>query len=164
MKEPILITVFLLCIVNGFAQFNDTYQTPAVYKQNQVKARVMMFDRSRVKGRVMVEYFDHDGYTIEEDRYDTLGEKFISRELLSYDSVHKIIRQVIYYYSQYDTAQKKYLYSAIPDTVNIFNEYDSLKRWIKQTHINKEGRVINQVTLTYDPLTQRNILIAVTAV
>ncbi len=146
MKFLTLLSVCLLFAVKTFGQFEDTWQPTSVYKQNGVKARVLMYDRSRFKERATVDYFDREGYVTEHIQYDSTGKNETFRETFLYDSLHKVTEQVAYNYSHFDTAQKKYVISLVPRTTRVYNEYDSQGRRVKQIGKDSAGKIVLEVT------------------
>jgi hypothetical protein len=152
MKFLTLLLVCLFFTVKIFAQFEDTWQPPIVYKQNGVKARVIMFDRARFKERAAVDFFDRDGYLIEHIQYDSTGKKEIFRETLIYDTLHKIKEQVAYTFGRFDTTQKNFVMYTIPHVTRMYNGYDSLNRLTKQIGKDSIGKIVLDITYTYNPL------------
>ena len=151
MKYLALVFFSLFFAIPLLAQYEDTWQPPALYKQNGVKARIIMFDRARFKERAAVDFFDHNGYVTEHIEYDSTGRNYIFRETFLYDSAYKIINQMVFKYGYFDTAQKKFIKYTTPDTIRISNQYDSLKRLVKQIGKDTTGKVVLDIAYTFNP-------------
>ncbi|MES2848484.1 MAG: hypothetical protein V4685_05480 [Bacteroidota bacterium] len=151
MKFLTLLPVCLLFTIKNFAQFEDTWQPVAIYKQNGIKARVLMFDRARFKERAAVDFFDRDGYLTEHIQYDSTGKTQVFRETYLYDSLHKVTEQVTYNYRSFDSSQNKFVIGAVPRTTRMYNEYDSLNRIVKQIGKDSGGKIVLEITYTFNP-------------
>lgn len=152
MKPLTCIVTLLLFSLKSLCQFTDTYQPAAVYKQNHVKARVLMYNRARFKARIMSDRFDTSGFLTEHIDYDTLGERYLFRETLVYDSSGKITSHTAYKFTHFDTANKTYIFNESPDTILVIDEYDSLKRLVKQTGFHKDGKRDVVSVFGYEPM------------
>jgi len=154
MKPSMLLLLFFFGRTNLFGQLSDIYQPASVYKQSGVKSRVLMYDRARWKSRAMADFFDHEGRVVEHIEYDSTGSKYKLKEVLKYDSVDRIVFDVLYVYELYDTILRRLNISEMPDTISIQNEYDSLNRLYKQERF-KSGKVFLTAVYEYGPLVKK---------
>ena len=138
-----------------FAQFGDTYQSSEIYKKNNVKSRVMMYDYNRYRTRV-VDNFDRYGMVIEHIEYDTTGLKLRFRSKLEYDSTDRLISETDYNYYHFDSTKQRSILSTVPDTVRVKLEYDDKNRIVRKTKTNAAGIKYFEVVYGFDPLMETN--------
>jgi len=145
-----LLLFFILNGLYGFSQWGDTYQPAAIYKQNNVRSRILMYDYNRYRTRV-VDNFDHNGLVIEHIEYDTTGVRCRTRSEMQYDSNLNLISETSFSYFHFDSLTKKAVLTAIPDTIKIIFEHDDKGRIIKKTHVNAAGKIFYERIYSFEP-------------
>lgn len=158
MKQLLSVVLVILFSHTGFTQFKDTYQPAEIYKRNNVRARVMMFDYNPYNSKV-IDYFDHNGNVIEHLQYDTSGKHPYTRSYMGYDSAGKLTSEMILYYLyRFDTTTQGLVprLTSVADTLTASITYDASNRITKKTFTRHKGLLALETTFSYDPLIQND--------
>ncbi len=147
---------FIYCIsaVHCFSQSQDTYQPSALYKQNKVKARMMMFNYSPYQTRA-VDYFNPDGLLVKHIDFDTVRGRYFRSTLFEYDSMQKLTGGMIYLYTRYDKTKNEFTPVDVPDTLLLKIDYFPMNRGMRKKEVTTAGKIVYEATYDFDPITRK---------
>ena len=153
------INLFLIIISfssKAFAQYREINQADSIYRLNGVKARISMYENMRMSTK-MLEMYDRQGRHIESIYTDTSKINIVSKRIFEYDSTGRIVNEYDMSYYKKDSITKKFrLILDSPVVSPSYKiEYDSLNRIVKKIMKTEEGKILNEVTYTYSPLTEK---------
>ena len=152
-----LFFIFLLEFVSPaflFPQTGDIYQPSQVYKQNNVKTRVLMHNYNKNFDKT-IEFFNRNGYLTAKIEFDSTGKNYLLKIMFDLDSSGKLISQRLFYYSRFDTVtKKKIVLPSFDSTLTLFGKtaYDTAGRLKNISFTNPTRKLAILVSLNYDPL------------
>ncbi len=145
-----------ICVISfslkGLSQHEEINQPDSIYKANGVKSRITTLT-NRVSTNY-IETYDKDGHHIESAHTDTSLKNYITKTVFKYDSEGKLTNEYSYFYYRKDNITKKEVLR--PDNPLVLEglnvKHDSLNRVIRKTMRTQEGKLLDEITYTYNPL------------
>lgn len=101
-----------------------------------------------------VDNFDENGFLAEYIEFDSTGTKIANRLKFTYDSIHRIVNEIIIGNYHFDEASNKFIINDQPDTTLLLFVYDTTNHLIIKTGTSTSGKVSYACTYNYKTFTE----------
>ena len=136
----LLLTFNWLNIKVGYAQQEDTYQSPELIKTNKVKSVTLSYQWNGYD-MVMITDYNRNGEIIQQMDYDSGGRKRIEGYVNVYDSMHQLYSTYHLDYTFYDNQLDRLKLVDQPDTLWTIHHFDTGKQTGIEQFQSKNGQI-----------------------